>query len=163
MVRNGTRQQRIHTFRPLFVYRQEQIKKNRVKPKPKPKPTTTPSPPTYNPDRVGSAYPFYGTYYPSYVNYPYNYWSNYYSSYYYPQNYYNSYPPYPGYPVYPSSGGSLYNPSNGFYLPSVPSSAGNNYQKPSGNLEAPILAPALPPLPTYLLGYPQYSVPYWRK
>lgn len=163
-IRNGTRQQRIHVFRPLFVYRQEQIKKNRVKPTPKPKPTKTPTTPapTYNPDRYGSAYPFYGSYYPSYTNYPSIPWSNYYSSYYYP-NYYNTY-------GYPSSSSDV--PSSGFYLPPVVSPV-YQYQRPlvlpSTNLEAPLPSPTfhwspLPaPYPANYPSYPNYPLSYWRK
>lgn len=162
-LRSGTRQQRIHVFRPLFVYRQEQIKKNRVKPKPKPTKTktttttTTPAP-TYNPDRYGSAYPFYGSYYPSYSNYPSS-WSNYYSSYYYPYYYHYG---------YPSSSSSNAAPS-GFYLPPTIGQP-IHLPKPSNNLEAPYHPPNyhLPPYPapipvSYHPSYSNYQVSYWRK
>lgn len=119
---NQTRQERIHVFRPLFVYRQEQAKKqqqyqnknpdrNTVNKNPKP-PTPSPTYPVQNP------YVYYNytpTYYPHpavaapfnpYLTYPYP-----------PPPFY--YPPYQAYqyPTYTSYPSSSYSPNNYYYSP----------------------------------------------
>lgn len=117
---NKTRQERIHVFRPLFVYRQEQLNKQRVQNKnpdrntvvKNPKPTT-PSPiqPAQNHyayyNQTPIYYPHPHSYYPytAYSPYPSSSYPSYYSPQESPTYYPNSY-----YATWPSTAGSYYSP-----------------------------------------------------
>lgn len=147
---NSSREQRIHVFRPLFVYRQEQMMKKRVKP-----------------DRVsGSSKPNYGSYAPPY---PYPYYPNPYSSVYpYPYPY-----PYPSYSYpysysYPASyySGPYYgwpSSSDNYEYYSKPSTVGWSSASPSASLSTVLVPPSAP---SYLSPNPYTPFQYptvWKK
>lgn len=117
---NKTRQERIHVFRPLFVYRQEQLEKQRIHNKnpdrntvvknPKP-PAPIPTQPPQNhygyynqtPTFYPHQHPFYP--YPTYNSYPSSSYPSYYSPQQSPTYYSSSY-----YAGWPSTAASYYSP-----------------------------------------------------
>lgn len=136
---NRTRQERIHVFRPLFVYRQEQLMKKRVKPTNPDRNTSNKHPNPTTPRPAQNPNPAYIPYAPSVPLYPYityqpspPYANSQSQSYYYPTY---QYPIYSA-PAYPSSSyASYYSPptpstyyTNSYYAgwPST-GSVGSNY------------------------------------
>lgn len=140
---NKTRQERIHVFRPLFVYRQEQLMKKRVQNKNPDRNTVNKNPKPAAPSQIHPAqnhYPYYNytpAYFPfppvvpasvpfyPYVTYPSHPYVNSLSqSYHYPSYHYPTYSPYPPSSYYSSQTAPTYYPNS--YYTGWPSTA-NGY------------------------------------